>query len=194
MRNISLNLLFWASLAASSSFGANLVTNPDFSSGQLNPWVNNNQVENGWVPTPEHTVTNGCVGSACVDQTHLATASYLYQNLATTAGNTYNLSFDFGSGSGTPSELKVLWGGNVVLDLFNAPTAIAQYNVSNLAASSSSTQLMFLARQDPGFLALTNIDVERASVAPEPASVGLICGGIGLVGLMKRFRSKRSAR
>src|ERR1700750_1492504 len=88
MRKISLNLVFWTSLAASSSFGANLVSNPDFATGQLNPWVNNAQVDFGWVATADHTASNGCVGTDCVDQTHLATASYLYQNLATTPGET----------------------------------------------------------------------------------------------------------
>jgi hypothetical protein len=178
---------------ASSSFGANLVSNPDFATGQLNPWINNNQVEYGWTATPEHTATNGCIGNACVDETHLATASYLYQNLATNAGDSYHLSFDFGSGEGTPSELKVVWGGNVVLDLVDAPAAMTRYSVSNLFASSNATQLMFLARQDPGFLALTSVNVDCASVAPEPASIGLICGGIGLVGFMKRFRSAGTA-
>src|SRR3954471_21969473 len=171
MRNKTLNLVFWASLAASSSFGANLVSNADFSTGQFDSWVHNNQVENGWVPTPEHTATNGCVSSACVDHTNLASASYLYQNLATSAGDTYNLSFDFGSGTGTPSELKVLWGDNVVLDLLDAPTGMMKYNVSDLVASSDSTRLMFLARQDPGYLALTNVNVEQACAAPEPGTV-----------------------
>jgi hypothetical protein len=192
MRNLSLNLVLGAFLAASSSFGANLVSNPDFATGQLNPWVNNGQVEFGWVATADHTASNGCVGIDCVDETHLATASYLYQTLATTSGETYHLSFDFGSGNGTPSELKVLWSGNVVLDLVNAPSDLMQYSVSDLVATSDSTQLMFLARQDPGFLALTNIDVEGASVAPEPATLGLICGGIGLIGLANRFRNRRA--
>ncbi len=194
MRNITLNLLFMASFAAATSFGANIVSNPDFSTGQLNPWVNNSQVDYGWVATPEHTATNGCVSSACVDQNHLGTASYLYQYLATTPGGSYNLSFDYGSGNGTPSELKVLWGNHVVLDLINAPNALMQYSVSNLIASSNSTQLMFLGRQDPGFLALTNVDVERSSAAPEPASIGLIAGGVGLVGLLKRMKTARQAR
>jgi hypothetical protein len=87
-----------------------------------------------------------------------------------------------------------LWGSDVILDLVNAPNAMTGYSVSNLVAGSASTRLMFLGRQDPSYLALTNVDVEQSSAAPEPASIGLIAGGIGLVGFLKRMRSTRDAR
>lgn len=194
MRNLTLNLLFAASLAVGSSFGANIVSNGDFSTGQFGPWTHNTGVGYAWTVNSSATASTGCVGAACVDQNQLTTANYLYQDLATTPGGTYDLSFNYASGGGTPSDLKVLWGSDVILDLENAPNAMMGYSVSNLIASSVSTRLMFLGRQDPSFLALTNVDVERSSAAPEPASVGLIAGGIGLVGFLKRMRNARQAR
>lgn len=194
MRKLSLNLLLCASLAGSSSFAANLVVDPDFSNG-LRSWVANDRIQYGWTSAvPQHAVTSGCVGSACVDQGQLATANYLYQNLRTEAGSTYDLSLDFGTGYGDPSELKVLWDGNVVLDLVNAPAGMNHYSLTNLVATSGVTSLMFLGRQDPWFMTLTNIDVEPAcAVAPEPASLGFICGAIGLAGIA-RSRSRRKSR
>jgi hypothetical protein len=193
MRKSTLNLLFAAALAATSSFGANIVANGDFSNDHLGPWVSNTHVGYGWSSTGSNTVTTGCVGSSCVNNAQLTAANYLYQDLATVTGANYTLSFDFASGSGTPSELKILWGNNVVLDLVNAAATMTGYSVSNLIATSGSSRLTFLGRQDPGYLALTNVDVERSS-APEPASIGMICGGIGLVGFVKRMRKNRGTK
>lgn len=188
MKLLSLKTLLIASLAMTPSFAANIVLNPSFNTGNLNHWVNNTSVAYEWEPSVPGSVNSGCIGEACVDQNNLATANYLYQNLNTPAGTTYQLSFDYAA-DGAPSELKVLWGGNVVLDLVNGASDVTQYVVSNLYASSDTTRLMFLSRQDPGFDYLTNINVD-ASVAPEPGVTGLLLGGLGVIGAM-RFRRKK---
>lgn len=194
IKTFSLKLLLCASLATGSSFAANLVTNSDFSDG-LNSWVSNTHVGYAWTANSDaHYASTGCVGSDCVNQNRPATENYLYQVLNTQAGGSYNLSFDYASGDGTPSELKVLWDGSVVLDLTNANTYPTQYSVANLTANSGRTQLTFLGRQDPSFLFLTNVDVEpTCAAAPEPASLGLIFGGLGLAGVAK-LRSRRKSR
>lgn len=194
IKAFSLKLLLCASLATGSSFAANLVANPDFSNG-LNSWVANTNVAYEWTANGgSHFASTGCVGSDCVNEHRPATENYLYQVLATQAGGNYDLSFDYGSGGGAPSELKVLWDGTVVLDLVNANSGLTQYSVTNLTANSSATQLTFLGRQDPSFLSLTNVDVEPAyAAAPEPASLGLICGGLGLAGIAK-LRGRRKSR
>src|SRR5947209_565205 len=125
MRNITLNLVFMASFAAATSFGANLVSNPDFPTGQVNQWVNNNQVDYGWVATPEHTATNGCVSTAVLIRTILV----------------------------------------------RRVTRIRSWQPRRAAAITSPL-----------------------SAAPEPTSIGLIAGGIGLVGLLKRMKTTRQAR
>jgi hypothetical protein len=189
MRTISLNIFLLASMAVTSSLGANLVANPSFQTGDLTSWVSNTQVSDGWQSTTAGAVT-GCVGSWCVNVNSFDHSNYLYQDLNTTAGATYNLSFDYAA-AGPPSQLRVLWGADIVLDLCNSSEDLTHYTVSNLLADSSTSRLLFLGRQDPGFNILTNVDVEQATAAaPEPAATALILSGIGLVGAL-RFRRKR---
>ena len=48
-----------------------------------------------------YAVSTGCIGAACTDQTNMATAQFLSQDLATTAGGVYSLTFDFTPNGGT---------------------------------------------------------------------------------------------
>lgn len=186
---------------------ANIVVNPGFETGDFTGWTANPSSSFPWAVTSgnphsgTYDASTGCVGAQCVDQTNLSTAAYLYQNLVTAPGSTYSLSFYF-EGAGTPEELKVLWGGNVVLDLCPGAsnsctdinnTAYQQYSVSGLVATSASTQLMFLARQDPGFDHLDDVDVELGSstAAPEPASLALLGFGLLTVPLYRKLRNRR---
>src|ERR1044071_3570620 len=105
MRKLTLKTLILATVAMTSSFAANLVSNPDFQSGTLSPWTNNPQVEYPWEVIAPGSARTGCVGEPCVDQTALASASYLYQDLATQQGSTYQLTFDYSTG-GHPSQFK----------------------------------------------------------------------------------------
>jgi hypothetical protein len=104
---------FWvgavaAILASAAPAAANIVVNPGFESGSLAPWVSNTSSSDPWTIGPTATqvhsgnfdASTGCVGPQCTDQTNLATAGYLYQDLTTVSGNIYNLTFWFG-GAGT---------------------------------------------------------------------------------------------
>jgi hypothetical protein len=163
--------------ASTPSF-ANLVLNGDFETGNLTDWTNNPNSSDPWTVTDGSPVigtfsaSTGCVGAQCTDETNLPTASYLFQNLATVAGTDYTLTFEFTPDNGTQNELKVLWGGAVVDDLVNVPdTGFVDYIVANLVATSGSTQLEFLGRQDPGFDRLDSVDVEAAgTVVPEAST------------------------
>lgn len=204
MNRIPLGLSLCLALAGVAS--ANIVTNPGFETGDFTGWTFNASTDHPWGVTSSNphsgtfAASTGCVGAHCVDTTNLANASYLSQILTTTAGDSYTLTFWF-QGAGEAEDLKVLWGGSVVLDLCPATTgctninntAYQQYTVSNLAASASTTELMFLARQDPSYDRLDDVDVEFAGTAsaPEPGSAALLLGG-GLL-LFHRVASKRRA-
>jgi hypothetical protein len=123
----------------------------------------------------------------------------LSQTLATAAGQTYTLTFEFSTrGSGAPNELDVLWNGTSVLDLGPSGTlgvisSYTLYTVSSLSATSSSSTLTFLGRQDPGYDALDNVDVELTGTGgtPEP-STWLLMGG-ALLPLLRAARRRTQA-
>jgi hypothetical protein len=123
----------------------------------------------------------------------------LSQTLATAAGQTYTLTFEFSTrGSGAPNELDVLWNGTSVLDLGPGGTlgvvpAYTLYTVSNLSATSSSSTLTFLGRQDLYYDALDNVDVELSGTGgvPEP-STWLLMGG-ALLPLLRAARRRTLA-
>jgi hypothetical protein len=182
--------------AGGAHAGTNIVQNPGFETGSLAPWVSNGAANHPWGIGPVETAVHsgsynaqtGCVGPQCTDETNLATAAYLYQDLATTAGDTYSLSFYFG-GAGANDELKVLFGSGVVLDLVNSDivsnngTVETLYTVNNLMATSSTTRLMFLGRQDPGYDGLDDVSVMAAGGGvPEPATWALMLIGVGAAG------------
>src|ERR1051325_10558493 len=109
-------------LALPSAWAGNLVGNPGFESGLATPWVLQAGPNHPWTITSgtAHSgtfyISGGCVGSSCMDHT---TGDLLFQDLTTSIGATYTLSF-WAFDDGVPSELQALWGGTTVLDLGGA--------------------------------------------------------------------------
>jgi len=169
----------------------NLVLNGNFQSGFSN-WTINAAADDPWAVITSGALryaSDGCTGQQCITGSP-SEQSYLFQDLATVAGDTYTLSFEFGT-SGNPMELQVLFGGAVVEDLLNiGVSALTTYTIPGLTATSSNTELRFLGRQDPGFNQLTDITVSTSagpSPIPEPETIGMVGTGIlGLLGVAKR--------
>lgn len=196
--------LLCAAVVAASTIGfvsaanaaTNIVVNGDFETGNLSGWTVNASPTGGypWTVTDAsatYTAETGCVGSACLNES--GNPAYLYQDLNTTAGTLYNLTFDFVA-SGTPNALKVLWGSDVVLDLTNVGSLL-NYSVSNLLATGGTTRLTFLGRNDPSYSHLDNVNVQAVASAPgavpEPASWAMMI--LGFLGVGATVRSKRRA-
>lgn len=174
---LPLTLLVLAA-AAPVAHAANIVTNGDFSAGATG-WTTN------WTILSD-TAVNDCVGSGCITG-GTTSGSYLYQDVSTTAGAAYTLSFDFEAFGGNPMELEVLFGNTVVVDFLNAGSiGPATFTYSNLLANSSTTRLLFLGRNDPGSNFINKIDLETSTV-PEPGTLALAATGVlGLAGLVRR--------
>ncbi len=192
-------------LASPALADLNLVQNPGFETGNFADWtVTGNPYDYPWSVDNSgsfaggYNASTGCVGALCISGTPTQQSS-LSQTLATTAGQTYDLTFEFSTfGASTPDELAVLWNGSVVLDLGPGGTLGSipnweLFSVSGLAATSSSTTLTFLGRQDPGSEALDNVDVEAVET-PEPSlSLWAVGAFFSLLWLVRR-RSQAPSR
>ncbi len=182
----------------------NIVQNPGFETGSFADWTVNTSAGDAWqIDTAgEHGnspfagayfVSTGCVGAPCISGT-ASQQSSLSQTLPTTAGQTYDLTFEFMTGgNSTPNELKVLWGGSTALDLGPAGTLgpVSTYTLYSVdvTATSSSTTLTFLGRQDPGWDALDNVSVvSTGTVTPEPGSYAVLMLVLGSLILVARSR------
>ncbi len=197
MKKIIKTVLSLATMAAlgMGAAHANIVTNGDFENGTTG-WSMTMGLGNSWGVGASTAALTGCVGHACVST--LGSGAFFQQNLATTAGQTYNLSFFVGENAGATSELSVFWNGSLIADIlnpanntldFNTNPGMIEFTFNNLLATGSSTSLEIHGRQDPAGISFDNVSVVAANNVPEPASLALV--GLGLAGLGAARRRKQ---
>jgi len=185
-----------------SSASANIVANPGFESGATNwtfnpassdPWQIGTGVGIAGAHTGTQDASTGCVGAQCINPDTSPLGAWLYQDLVTVPGTQYTLSFWFASAGQPGQELEVLFGSTVADDLVNVPSGpyIQYSNAVTLTATSTTTRLEFIGRQDPSFNSLDDIDVEGATstVTPEPSAYVLIGSGLALLAGWRRRRA-----
>jgi len=158
----------------------NIVTNGGFETGDFTGWTLTGNTGfsgvqcpgAGFVPQGNCDAFFGPVGSNAI----------LSQTLGTQAGSTYLITFQFENDGGTPNAFSASFGGTTLTSGTNL--AASPFHLLSFAvlATSSSTPLTFMFRQDPAFMQLDAVSVS----VPEPGTMALL--GAGIAGLWWRRR------
>jgi hypothetical protein len=162
---------------------ANIVTNPGFEIGDLRGWTlsgtssapDDNGIFYGVDAADAHSGNFGSFFGA------VGGVQNLTQNLATTPGDPYAVSFWLAQAPLVPTpytnSFAVLFGGTTLASETNvAASPYAQRSFQALAASSSTT-LLFAFRNDTGFFSLDDISV--ATSVPEASSFLFVGPALG---------------
>ena len=183
-----------AALPVALEFGPNLVSNGSFENTSV-------IAGSGWTvsgaftgegfdyfidtdPADAESGTHSFAGGA------IGAPGFISQNIATTTGGRYNIHLWLAnlSGFADGTAIQVLWGG---IPVYSA-TDILGFNYTQIVidpiATASSTALSIGLRDDSFFLNVDNISV-RAVAVPEPTTLALLLGGIGIAGLARRRAS-----
>ncbi len=188
-----------------SLFAQNLINNGGFEagtpgqvgSGTLTGWTNTGAADNflddcshmaewGTTTCPHSGTYQAVFGS-------VGYASSLSQSVATTAGDSYIVSFWLANDDGADPQkgsftsINVTFGGTTLIATTDqAQYGWTQYSFLTTAAGPSST-LKFTIEQDPSYYYLDDVSVVQT---PEPASLGLLLSGLSLgAGALRKFRS-----
>ena len=168
------------------------IANGSFETGDFTGWTPFGNTTNNGVFCPGAGSNGVANGNCAAFFGPVGTTGGISQSVATSAGQSYNLSFWLISMGPSPNTFEVLFGGNSVFGLANVPSSGQQYNVS-VTATSASSLLSFVFRDDPSFLLLDNVSIARATPGvPEPATWAMMLFGFGAMGAALRRRPKAS--
>jgi hypothetical protein len=165
------------SISICDQVAGNLVQNCGFETGSLGPWTGGNSVEpSGTFGLPANSGNDylafGSVGGDAVTS----------QTLVDSAGS-YTFSFYVNSDGSTPNDFHAYWDGTLVYSYTNAAAFPYTQHSFGVVGVGNDT-ISFGGRDDPAFFAVD--DVVVTGNVPEPGTLGLFLGGLGIVGAALR--------
>ena len=176
-------------IAAPALASPELVVNGGFETGDFTGFIRGGNLDNTFVSGASPYVHSGLHGAALGP---IGSDGFLEQDLPTTPGATYRVSFWFNKQFGAPNDFSVSFAGDTLLSLVNYPAGNVNmeenYSYSVRTAGGVSP-LIFAFRQDRGYQGLDDISVTQVAAAvPEPASWAVMAAGIVALGALARRR------
>jgi hypothetical protein len=164
---------------------ADLVVNGGFETGDFSGWTLSGNTGFTFVGNQPQS------GNSAAWLGPVGSPGFLSQDVTTTPGQTYNVSYFLASDGGTPNLFTAMFAGQTLFSQTNIPAqGYTQYSF-NVKATGTTSTLQFGFRNDPGWLRLDGVSVGSAQT-PEPASLALL--GTGLVALAAVGWRRRRAR
>jgi len=165
-----------ASLAAApiepsvcTGVAGNIVTNCGFETGSFTGWTVVDPTFNTVIESDNFDGIGPFSGNFFAALGAVGADGSVSQTLATTPGQTYDFGFWLASDGGAPSDFTAEWNGTSVVSLANTPAGPYSLFDFTETATSASTTISFLERNDPGFWGLDDVFVTTAT--PEPSSL-----------------------
>ena len=159
--------------------GTNLVANGNFATGDFTSWTLGGNDSN--TPAPQlyidTTAQGGSTYAAAIGS--MGADGTLSQTIATTAGQTYTLSFWLQNEGSTGNDFKAIWNGQTLLSLTNAAQfGYTEYSYT-VTATSSTTTLEFSAANIPSNWDLDNISLTaNGTSTTTPPAAPVISSGV----------------
>jgi hypothetical protein len=141
------------------SGGQNLVTNGSFETGDFTGWTLGGNYKPLWGLPQTYINTGAENGTFAAALGSVGSDGTLSQNVQTTAGQHYAVSFWLANHGSGPNDFAVTWNGQTELALANkSAQGYTQYSFTATGTAGTS-HLEFDARQDPSHWSLDNVSV-----------------------------------
>ena len=170
---------------------APIVVNGGFETGDFSGWtLLGDPLDLAWDFVSADNVHSGRYAADMQAWTDPSARTTMYQNLATTPGASYDLSFWLANDNFIPNAFTASWGGATVLALNNSQGFSYMQHVSKVVATGAVTELKFEFYQRDMYWHIDDIEVTRSST-PEPGSSMLLFGmGLAVLAAARRRMSK----
>ncbi len=181
-------------LHASATPITNIVTNGGFETGDFTGWTQGGNTS--FTGVDNFSAHSGNFG-AFMGPAGKGGPGSLSQNLATTVGASYELSFFmYGENEGASMsplgfgtvQFQVFWNGVMIFDTTNPPSSYQQFSFLNLTATGTSTQLMFVFQNDPSFFHLDDVVAGISQVPEMFSTLWLALPALAMIGFVQLRR------